>query len=529
VPAPTPAAPAAAPDAGAARTLLLASTAGTVVEWYDFFVFASAAALVFDRLFFPRADPLTGVLLALMTYAVGFVTRPLGGVLFGVLGDRHGRKRALVWSLLLMGAATVGVGLLPTYATAGALAPTLLVVLRLVQGLAVGGEVGGAVLLVAESLPAAERGRWTAWPQTGGPAGNVAAAAVLAACTALLSDRAFLAWGWRVPFLLSALLVGVGLWTRRRVEESPLYADYQARRAGAPPAPLGRTLAAQWRRVVRVLLVKAGENALFYVFTTFLVVYATRVLHRPRGVALAATLVASAAEVPVIVLAGGCRTGWGGGRDGRRARRRGRCGRSPFPARGARRVGRPRGRPRRRARLRNGVIRGRQGARCFRRAVPTGVRTGGFSLGLPARVGGVRARWGRRAIGVALPQAVRLHGAVSAYAAAMAVPAWFACGAPRETRGAGPRRDRRRLPRHGPTPPPPLARARGGHRAVPRPDARHLGAALARPRLPAAALPRKLRAVRARRGGGAGRRDARGRHARGGRRRPLLQPRGRCR
>src|SRR5690349_5358258 len=134
------------------RTLLVSSAIGSVVEWYDFFVFASAAALVFDRVFFPAADPLTGVLYSLMTYAVGFATRPLGGVLFGVLGDHYGRKRALIWSLMLMGVATMAIGLLPGYATIGVIAPVLLVVLRLVQGLAVGGEVGGALILVAESL-----------------------------------------------------------------------------------------------------------------------------------------------------------------------------------------------------------------------------------------------------------------------------------------------------------------------------------------------------------------------------------------
>jgi MFS family permease len=230
---PAPAEPAAA-DPAAARRLLAASAVGSVVEWYDFFVFASAAALVFDRVFFPRADPRTGVLLSLMTFAVGFVTRPLGGVLFGALGDRYGRKRALVWSLVLMGAATVAVGLLPGYATLGALAPVVLVALRLVQGVAVGGEVGGAVLLVAESLPAARRGYWTAWPQTGGPAGNVLAAAVLAALAWALGDRAFGAWGWRVAFLLSGLLIGVGVWTRRRVEESPLFRRRRRRRRGRP-------------------------------------------------------------------------------------------------------------------------------------------------------------------------------------------------------------------------------------------------------------------------------------------------------
>src|SRR4051812_754543 len=158
------------------RALLFSSSIGTIVEWYDFFVFASAAALVFDRAFFPRVDPRSGVLLALMTYAVGFITRPLGGVVFGVLGDRYGRKRALVWSLALMGFATVGVGLVPGYATIGAAAPALLVLLRLIQGLAVGGEVGGALLLVAESMPAERRGFYTGYPMIGGAAGNLLSA-----------------------------------------------------------------------------------------------------------------------------------------------------------------------------------------------------------------------------------------------------------------------------------------------------------------------------------------------------------------
>ncbi|HKW49698.1 MAG TPA: MFS transporter, partial [Gemmatimonadaceae bacterium] len=177
--------------AGDSRRLLVSSSIGSLVEWYDFFIFASAAALVFDRVFFPAVDPRTGVLLSLMTYAVGFATRPLGGVVFGVLGDRYGRKRALVWSLLLMGVATMGVGLVPGYARIGILAPALLVLLRLIQGFAVGGEVGGALLLVTESLPAARRGYWAAWPMVGGPAGNVISSIVLASLGLVVGDAAF--------------------------------------------------------------------------------------------------------------------------------------------------------------------------------------------------------------------------------------------------------------------------------------------------------------------------------------------------
>ena len=288
----------------AVRTLLFSSSIGTIIEWYDFFVFASAAALVFDRAFFPRFDPRTGVLLALMTYAIGFLTRPVGGVLFGLLGDLYGRKRALVWSLVLMGVATVGIGLVPSYETIGIVAPLLLVVLRLTQGLAVGGEVGGALLLVAESLPAKRRGFWTAWPMTGGPAGNLLSAGVLGLLGLALGDDAFVAWGWRVAFLGSGLLIFVGVWIRTQVDESPIYREYAAQRATRAKPPVAAVLAKHWQSTLAVLLVKAGENALFYVFTTFFIVYMTRVLRQPRGLALTATAVAAAVEIVAIVAAG---------------------------------------------------------------------------------------------------------------------------------------------------------------------------------------------------------------------------------
>jgi MFS family permease len=428
------------PDPAAARRLLVASAVGSVVEWYDFFVFASAAALVFDRVFFPRADPRAGVLYALMTYAVGFATRPLGGVVFGALGDRYGRKRALVWSLVLMGAATVGVGLLPGYAVLGPLAPALLVALRLVQGIAVGGEVGGAVLLVAESLPAERRGYWTAWPQTGGPAGNVAAAAALAALAALLGDAAFGAWGWRVAFLLSGLLIGVGVWTRRRVEESPLFRDAQAQaraRAGAAGRaarpPLLPTLARHWRDVLVVLVVKAGENALFYVFTTFLVVYGTRTLGISRPAALAATLVASAVEVPVILAAGALSD---------------RVGRRPVMAAGLAGaalwafalfpLADGGGAPALAAAAAvggalHGTIVGGMSA-FFVERFPTAARYTGFSLGyqLASVLGGALAP----VVGVALLDRYGSTVPVSAYAAAMALPALAVAWRAAETRGA---------------------------------------------------------------------------------------------
>ena len=425
--------PAAPPVPSGLRELLVSSAVGTVIEWYDFFAFASAAALVFDKAFFPSATPARGLLLALMTYAVGFVSRPLGGVAFGYLGDRYGRKRALVASLMLMGLATVAIGLVPSYATIGAAAPTLLVLLRLLQGFAVGGEVGGAVVLVAESLDRERRGRWTAWPQIGGPVGNLLSAGVLALLVTRLSEPTFLAWGWRVAFLASGLLVGVGIWMRARIEESPLYRAHQARRAGLGHQSLRQALVGRWRAVLTVLFVKAGENALFYMFTTFFVVYVTRVLHRPRGTALTATLIGSAVEVPVIFLAGALSD-----RVGRRpVTAVGLVGAAlwsfalfPLTASGtpvvitaAAAVGG----------LFHGLIVGGMSA-FFVELFPTAARYSGFSLGY--QMASVISGGVAPLIGVALLNAFDSTVPVSLYAAAMAVPALVALWRARETRGA---------------------------------------------------------------------------------------------
>lgn len=414
------------------RTLLFASSIGTIIEWYDFFVFASAAVLVFDHTFFPRVDPRIGVLLALMTYAVGFITRPVGGIIFGVLGDRHGRKRALLWSLMLMGAATMGVGLVPSYATIGVAAPVLLVALRLIQGLAVGGEVGGALLLVAETLPADRRGFWTAWPMIGGAAGNLLSSGALAVLGFALSESAFAAWGWRVAFLASGALIAVGIWIRRGVDESPLYMAYVARRAGQPTARIGQTLAAHWQSVLTVFLVKCGENALFYVFTTFFVVYVTRVLHRPRALALEGAAVASVAEIIVIFAAGALSD-----RIGRRpVTAVGFLGAAvwsfvlfPVAARGtplalmiAAGVGG----------ICHGVIVGGMSA-YFVELFPTSARYTGFSLGyqMATVVAGAVAPL----IGLALLNAFGSTLPVSLYAAAMTGPALVCLGMMPETRG----------------------------------------------------------------------------------------------
>ena len=229
----------ASPPTGVERTsivkVVFASVVGTAVEWYDFFLYGSAAALVFGALFFPESEPLTATLLAFGTYALGFVARPLGGVVFGHYGDKVGRKKMLVVALFLMGAATVAIGLLPTYATIGVAAPVLLLVCRLLQGFAVGGEWGGAVLMVAEHGKDEHRGFWSSWPQAGVPLGNLLATGVLWFLAMVQSDDAFNSWGWRIPFLLSAVLVFIGLWVRLSLEDAEVFRE--ARPRSSSPAP----------------------------------------------------------------------------------------------------------------------------------------------------------------------------------------------------------------------------------------------------------------------------------------------------
>jgi MFS family permease len=217
----------ASPVPSSARKVVVASLIGTSLEWYDFFIYGTAAALVFNKLFFPSFDPLVGTLLAFATYAVGFISRPLGGVVFGHYGDKIGRKNVLVATLLLMGIATMLVGALPTYATFGIWSPILLVVLRFLQGLGLGGEWGGAVLMTLESGDAQRRGLNASWPQVGVPIGLLLANGVLSLMGTVTSDAAFLSWGWRVPFLLSGLLVLVGLWIRMTIAESPLFSEVE--------------------------------------------------------------------------------------------------------------------------------------------------------------------------------------------------------------------------------------------------------------------------------------------------------------
>ncbi|MFB9202510.1 MFS transporter [Nonomuraea spiralis] len=258
------------------KKIVAASLIGTTIEWYDFFLYGSAAALVFNKLFFPESDPLTGTLLSFLTYAVGFVARPLGGLVFGHFGDRLGRKTLLVVSLLMMGAATFLIGCLPTYATLGSSAALLLTALRLVQGFALGGEWGGAVLIVSEHGDTNRRGFWASWPQAGAPGGNLLATGVLAVLAAWQSDEAFLSWGWRVPFLLSGVLVMVGLWIRLTISESPLFQQaQQAQQAQPEPvAPIVGVLRHHWKDVLVAIGARLAENISFYLLTVFVITYA---------------------------------------------------------------------------------------------------------------------------------------------------------------------------------------------------------------------------------------------------------------
>lgn len=282
------------------RRVVAASAIGTTIEWYDFFLYGTAAALVFNKLFFPEADPLVGTMLAFATYALGFVARPLGGVIFGHFGDRVGRKKLLMLSLVMMGGATVLIGCLPTYGQVGVLAPVMLIALRLVQGFAVGGEWGGAVLIVAEHGDARRRGFWASWPQAGVAAGNLLAAGVLALMAALQSEADFLAWGWRVPFLLSAALILVGWWVRAAVEESPSFRAVEQAAQSVPKAPVMEAIR---RRPLRLVIgggLRVAENISYYVITVFSITYATQHVGLSRQATLNALLIASAAHLVAI-------------------------------------------------------------------------------------------------------------------------------------------------------------------------------------------------------------------------------------
>ncbi|WP_214401354.1 MFS transporter [Pseudonocardia lacus] len=285
------------------RRVVIASLVGTSLEWYDFFIYGTAAALVFNTLFFPSFDPLVGTLLAFTTAAVGFVARPLGGIVFGHYGDRIGRKNVLVVTLLLMGIATFAIGLVPTYAVFGIGAPILLVVLRFLQGIGLGGEWGGAVLMTLESGDPARRGLNASWPQVGVPVGLLLSNGVLWVMQAVTDEEAFASWGWRVPFLLSGLLVIAGLWIRVSIAESPLFEKVES--AGAKTrAPIVDVLRSYPREILLALGARVGVDVAFYIFVLFITTYITTYLGLPSGLALGGVLIGAACQIFFIPLFG---------------------------------------------------------------------------------------------------------------------------------------------------------------------------------------------------------------------------------
>ncbi len=290
-----------APHGSVAR-VVAASFIGTAIEWYDFFLYGTAAALVFNRLFFPNTDSVTGTMAAFGTYAIGFLARPLGGIVFGHYGDRFGRKSALVVTLMIVGLSTFCMGLLPTYDMVGAWAPVLLVALRFVQGLGVGGEWGGAVLMVAERGNPRWRGFSTSWVQSGAPVGLLLAAFAFKLVSLLPEDQ-FLAWGWRVPFLLGIVLTGVGLFLRLKVLESPIFAAAIAEKP-AEGLPLFEVLRKHPRNVLLAMGARIAENGYYYFFTVFCLSYGTVYLHLPQEFLLNGVLLSAVVHLMATPLFG---------------------------------------------------------------------------------------------------------------------------------------------------------------------------------------------------------------------------------
>ncbi|GLV53460.1 MFS transporter [Dictyobacter sp. S3.2.2.5] len=285
------------------RTVIISSTVGTAIEWYDFFLYGTMAALVFPKLFFPASDQVVGTLLSLLTFLVGFIARPFGGAIFGHLGDRIGRKSTLVATLLLMGVSTFIIGILPGYSTLGVFAALLVTLMRLCQGLGVGGEWGGSVLLAMEYGHKSKRGYWASWPQLGAPLGLALSTIVVDIVQSAMGNASFLSWGWRIPFFVSALLILIGLYIRLRVMETPLFAKVkeQKREAEAP-------LLHAFRHSTPEILLSAGsrfvEQAPFYLFATFVVTYGVDKLLLNKTMILNSIVVAAVLEMITIPIFG---------------------------------------------------------------------------------------------------------------------------------------------------------------------------------------------------------------------------------
>lgn len=283
-----------------ALRVILTASIGSALEWYDFFLYGTAAALVFGDLFFPKSDPLTGTLLAFLTFGVGFVVRPLGGILFGIMGDRYGRKPVLVTTLLMIGTGTTAIGLLPTYETAGYWAPLMLVLLRVLQGLGAGAEYGGTVIFLVENAPHNKRGFWGGFAPMGVSVGNLLAAGAFA-LVSLLPREDQLAWAWRLPFLASILLIAVGLYVRLRITETPVFTEAVLRRGKVEANPAGAALRLHPRNFMVVLGSRLAENGLGYLIPVFGLSYLVNNLGVPRAEALSALMLAFAVELFTIL------------------------------------------------------------------------------------------------------------------------------------------------------------------------------------------------------------------------------------
>ena len=283
--------------------LAIASIVGTTLEYYDFAVYNTLAALVFGKLFFPSFDPLSGTLLAFSTYAVGYLSRPVGGLIFGHLGDRFGRRFVLVATLMLMGVATTLIGLLPTYAAAGNWSPALLVMLRFIQGTALGGEWAGAVLLSVEHGEPHRRGRNGSWAQMGPSLGTLLATGLIALLTVLIASDDFLEWGWRLPFFASVALVAFGLWVRAGIEETPVFRELE-REMQKAKAPLRELVRSHWPSLLRAGGLRIGPDVLYSLIAAFSLSYLTTVLGLSRTLALVALSIGGACNAATIPLFG---------------------------------------------------------------------------------------------------------------------------------------------------------------------------------------------------------------------------------
>jgi len=285
------------------RKAVIASTIGTTIEWYDFFLYGTAAGLIFGQLYFPKEDPLTATLAAFATYFIGFVGRPIGAAIFGHYGDRIGRKGTLIATLLCMGVATFLIAFVPTYETIGIWGAVLLTILRMLQGIGVGGEWGGSVLLAMEwSRTHGQRGLVASWPQFGVPAGLFLSNLAVLAFSELSGDQ-FVIWGWRLPFALSIILVGVGLWIRLGILETPVFQRLVENRK-IEKAPIIEVIKKQPREIILSALLRVSEQAPFYIFTAFIFAYAVGTLHMSRDFILTAVLVASCVSFVSIPLSG---------------------------------------------------------------------------------------------------------------------------------------------------------------------------------------------------------------------------------